>query len=648
MAGWRSFKFGWLTVGLLLGARGEHAMAQRVDANAVAQASDAFGVAVGNEKTGLYSSEDIRGFNPVDAGNARIEGLYFDQMDRISQRLLDGNTIRVGISAQHYPFPAPTGIVDYALTMPGARFQGSLDLELGEFGGPRLALDLKIPLAGDRLGVVAGIGARHQIQGHGGAAELRNFGTLLGWRPYAGAQVFAFASGIYSRSDEARATLFPAGDFLPPEIPRREILGQPWAGKDYDLHTNGVVAKLPLGGLRLEAGLFQSTRKTMATYADLLNGVQPDGTAAARTIIADGNNLDNSISGEVRLQREWRRDAFRHVLTGSLRGRSKERRFGGTQKIALGPSSAMSPDFRPKPAIALGPDNLDEVRQLTYGLSYDLTWADRGSINLGLSQSRYRKAVNFADPAAVDVTVRDRPVLWSVSASVIAARQLVLYGGIFTGQEEALVAPEIASNRSEAPPAIRTRQVELGLRYAISPDLSLVAGLFSIEKPYFNVDPALRFRQLGVVTNRGIELSLAGRLAPGLSLVAGSVFIEPRVSGEVVDSGLIGSQPVGSVRRRSIVNLDWRSGGGTGALSFDLAYEGRGKRMANTANSFTAPARNTFSLGARYRFDLLATKALLRVQANNLFNEYAWVVTSSGGFLYSDPRAVTAQLLVDF
>ena len=56
--------------------------------------------------------------NPVDAGNVRLEGLYFDQVDRLSSRLSDSNTIRVGPAALRYPFPAPTGLVDYALTQP--------------------------------------------------------------------------------------------------------------------------------------------------------------------------------------------------------------------------------------------------------------------------------------------------------------------------------------------------------------------------------------------------------------------------------------------------------------------------------------------------------------------------------------------------
>lgn len=95
------------------------ALAQRAGENAATQSSDAFGRSVGSERTGLYNNEDVRGFNPVDAGNVRLEGLYFDQVERISSRIVDGNTIRVGAAALRYPFPAPTGLVDYNLTQPG-------------------------------------------------------------------------------------------------------------------------------------------------------------------------------------------------------------------------------------------------------------------------------------------------------------------------------------------------------------------------------------------------------------------------------------------------------------------------------------------------------------------------------------------------
>src|SRR5580765_985550 len=103
-----------LAGGLALMPHAAHA--QRASDNVTTQSSDAFGRSVGNEKSGLYTVDDVRGFNPDDAGNVRVDGLYFDQIGRVSTRLIDGNAIRVGPASQRYPCPAPTGLVDYSLT----------------------------------------------------------------------------------------------------------------------------------------------------------------------------------------------------------------------------------------------------------------------------------------------------------------------------------------------------------------------------------------------------------------------------------------------------------------------------------------------------------------------------------------------------
>jgi iron complex outermembrane receptor protein len=209
------------------------------------------------------------------------------------------------------------------------------------------------------------------------------------------------------------------------------------------------------------------------------------------------------------------------------------------------------------------------------------------------------------------------------------------------------VAPDIATNRDEAPPAIRTSQKDAGVRYAITPKLSLIGGVFEVSKPYFNIDAARRFRQLGQVNNRGIEISLAGTLAPGLTIVAGNLLLDPKISGPEVENGSIGKRPVGSFTRRSIVNLDWKPKGQE-AWSFDLAFESIASETGNNRNDFVAPPRETVGIGARFRFELGGTKFLLRGQMTNVFNDYGWKVSSSGGFTYTLPRTAVLNLAADF
>jgi iron complex outermembrane receptor protein len=93
--------------------------AQHASDDPLATANDAFGLTLGLESIDLYGPRGVRGFNPQTAGNVRIDGLYFDQQGALSNRVVEGSTIRIGVNEIGYAFPAPTGIVDYDLRHPG-------------------------------------------------------------------------------------------------------------------------------------------------------------------------------------------------------------------------------------------------------------------------------------------------------------------------------------------------------------------------------------------------------------------------------------------------------------------------------------------------------------------------------------------------
>ena len=631
------------------------ALAQRAEENVNTQSDDAFGRAVGNDRSGLYSAFEVRGFNPSEAGNVRMQGLYFDLPDLVSARLIQGNTIRVGLAAQRFPFPAPTGLVDYQLNVP--LDQATLSVELDSAGsqveGPGGNIMFKLPLDGKRLGLAGGVAFREATRAEGGKHHFRTYAGLAAWRPASDAELLLFTAKIFTLSDEARPIYFPAGLNLPPHVPRAKFLGLTWTERDTIQSTTGAIARFGLGGrLRVEAGLFDARRSTDG-FADLMLGVTSGGGIGTRVAVVSRGDKDRSVSGEFRLIGEWQSGAISHRLTASVRGRSRNRLFGGSKQLAIAPRTGPgtvfdAPDNWPEPAYALDPKNEDRVRQIAGGLAYSLFWPGKASFDFGISKQHYKKTIDFADPVLADPVTRDRPLLWNVGASVAVTKGLIAFGGMSRGQEDALIAPDIASNRSEAPPAIRTRQVEAGLRYAIAPHLGLVVGAFSITKPYFNLDPSSRYRQLGTLHNRGIEVSLTGQLAPGLSLVGGMLLLDPHLQGEAVDSGLIGSKAVGQVRRRVAANIDWRSQSGKGPLSVDLVVESVSSRIANAANTLSAPATTSIDLGARYRFDLGKTKFVLRPQIHNLFNSYGWRVSSSGGFTYTGRRYLAVSLLADF
>ncbi len=635
---------------ILLSSLSLPAQAQRTGSNAVTSADDAFGRAVGNERIGIYSQEDVRGFNPVDAGNVRIEGLYFDQQSQPSNRVVDRSAIRVGYGVRGYPFPAPTGILDLSLEKYEGKRISSIDLDIDDHANVSGSISVKLPLVGDELGVTFGQGFRLAKQPGGRSGHFNSQAVILTWRPSKATEVSAFWSAFDFNHGIIPPFIYPLDNQPPKQIDRTLILGQDWAQNATTSQNYGITAKFRVGALRIDAGLFRSTRLDNGTYSDLMLGTTANGKIGSRTIIADQGNDAASTSGELRVVRVWQDHQRRHSLILSTRGRDQFRNFGGQQSISIPVNlinDTATPNPQPRPNLLLLPNDHSTVQQLTLGLGYDLQWLNHGSFGVAIQKTDYRKHTVFANTLITPTQTSDKPWLFSVNAAINLTPSLIAYGGYVSGLEESAVAPDRAINRSEAPPALRSTQKDLGLRYTIKPGLNLIAGVFDIQKPFYGIDPGLRFRQLGIIHNRGIELSLAGALAPGLSIVTGALFLDPKISGPDVTSGLIGERPVASFKQKAIANLDWKPHGQE-AWSFDLAFDAAGPATANSANSFETPARETVSLGARYRFKMGKARMLVRGQLYNLLDDYGWRVNSGGGWSFTLPRTFNLNLVADF
>ena len=617
------------------------ALAQRVDNNATTAAEDAFGRSVGDQTIGIYNSGDVRGFSPSVAGNLRIEGLYFDQQGGLTDRVLAGSTIRVGLSAQSYPFPAPTGIADYSLRKPGDKPLASVGLQQGPWDGKTAELDLQMPIDGARLGVAGGAGYYTGGTSYGGTPRTLSLGLTARWAPRPGIEVVPFYSRIRDTDDEAQPLIFTSGAFLPKRIRRSHFFGQDWA--DYaGTNTNyGVVARADPHGFDLRLGVFRSVSDTDQSAADLLFGAGPDGSVADRIIVIERGDKSASTSGEARAAKGFDEGPRHHTLIVSVRARAQDRRYGGEDDIDLGPSRYDRDDDRPAVTPSEGPKTRDRVRQETYGVGYQAKWKGVGELSIGLQKTHYTKTVAAPDPTVIFPESRATPFLPSATAALYVTPRIALYAGITRGLEESPVAPSEATNLNEAPPAIRTRQMDAGVRLGVSKGVTAVVGVFDVSKPYFNLDQTGRFRRLGDVRHRGVEMSLAGQVAPGLNVVAGNVFVDAEVSGEEVDRGLIGRKPVASYVRHTIAAVDYRLPWYR-PLSFDAATEMTSKRVADRADTLYIPARGVLSLGTRYRFKAGKADLLLRGQVQNIFGTFGY---SNGGSGYYVPNGSRRWLL---
>lgn len=623
------------------------AWAQRTDDNATKAAEDAFGTSVGDESIGIYNPYDVRGFSPIDAGNVRIEGLYFDQQTDLTGRVIEGSTIRVGLSAQGYSFPAPTGIADFSLRKPGAEAIASVGVGFGPWDGKYAEIDTQLPIDGERLGVAAGAGIYRYGSPAGSTPKDLSLGGVLRWAPRPGIEVMPFWSRIRDTDNEAQPLIFTAGDFLPRRFKRGEFKGQHWADFGAEMTNYGVVAKADPAGFEVRLGVFRSIFDNDKAAADLLFDTQADGSVGQRIVVLVRDDKSASTSGELRVSRSFGEGPRLHNFTASVRGRAQDRRYGGAAQVDLGPSTTMVTDFRPEPtSFTIGAKTRDRVRQKTLGLAYQGRWKQVGEFSMGVQKSDYSKAITDPNPAVIFPESKDSPWLFSANAAAYLTPKLALYGGYTRGLEESPVAPREAVNLSEAPPAIRTKQMDAGVRWTVAEGVTTVVGAFEVEKPYFNLDPGLRFRQLGMVRNRGIEFSLAGQVARGLTVVAGNVLIDAEVSGEEVRNGVIGKRPVGTFRRHTILSMDYRVPGVEG-VSVDAFAEGISKTVANASNTLLEESRAVLHLGARYRFEVGGAKALLRAQVQNVTGSFGWIVGSSGFFIPNGKRRWSLSLAAD-
>jgi iron complex outermembrane recepter protein len=621
------------------------AAAQRADENATTAAEDGFGKSVGNESVGVYANGQVRGFSAYDAGNARIEGLYYNESGSITDLLQSGSDIRVGLTAFGQPFPAPTGIVDTELRrVTSKRTIVSARLDSGEYLGPSGTLEAAIPVS-ENLGVNAALGYFADEFPDGASAWFLSYGVVVRYRPAKDTEFTALFSRYDYGDEEQGPTIFSAGAFLPNRIERRVFFGQQWGQWKGHSQNIGGLAKTKLGDWRLEAGLFNS-RFTQDDFASAWYDDVDASGIGRRFVLSGQDQRFASTSGEARVIRDVKDGKRLHRFIASVRGRNVDADFGGYDLADLGLGQIGVPDPEPEPNRLFGPLTRDTVRQRSFSAGYELIWQGVGELNLGMTRSDYRKRVT--EPGLASVARRDRDWLWNAALAIPVSDRLTVYGATTHGLEESGTAPGNAANANEVLPALRTKQVEAGLRYRLTDKIRLAGAWFDLRKPYFEIDQTDNvYRILGEVRHRGVELSLSGEPIAGVSLVAGAVFLDPVVTGEAVDDGRLGRRPIGRTRTLVDTSVDWTPAGQK-AISLDARLLYEGSRTADTLNRFAIPARATIDLGGRYRFKIGKSPATFRLKLANATNVYGWRVFGGGGFKANAPRRLTASITADF
>lgn len=622
------------------------ARAQRADENIVKSAEDAFGARIGGENIGLYSANSTRGFNASQAGNVRLEGLYFDQPAFIGRTVTPRQTIRVGLSSQSYPFPAPTGIVDIGLSIPGSARTLSFIHETRQPVGPNLEiLEYKTPLS-DQLAVGVGTGIARIYSEGGVYSNMWLLSATARLAPRDGLELLPFV--YYQETDNAEVSpsVFTGGAFLPPRIDRGVFYGQQWADRTATDASYGAIARgNPTDNWRLQLGLFRSGLVRPDNFVVFFRNVQPSGVGTL-DILRYPEHSSISLSGEARATGVFTHALFRHTVHLSVRGRDSRRVFGGGAIAGYGQATiGVARELAP-PTWTFAVRDKDVVKQITPGVAYALQWANIGEFSVGLQKGFYHR--DYGKETAAPATTESQPWLYNGTLAWYATPRLAFYSGYTRGLEDFGTAPDNTVNAGEPLPAQLTEQIDGGLRYIVIPGLTFVGGLFQVTKPYFDRDTANVYSVVGDLSHRGAEFSLTGQPLAGVTLVAGAVFLKARVSGLSVERGLIGEISPGAAPRILRFNLQYGAPSWRG-FTVEANVEHEGAQIANRANTLKVPALTTLSFAARYPFAIGKVRANARLQIMNATNAFAWTVEgNSGRFSPNQPRAVFFRFAADY
>ncbi len=629
------------------------AFAQRANENALASAEDAFGTTVGNEASGLYDARNARGFNPQAAGNARIEGMYFDRPysgpgDVLNDRLMTGFTVRVGLAVQSYPFPAPSGVVDVTLRIPRSdHAQGSVVATVGPYDTYALEVDAQTPIVADRLAVQVAAKGQHFRSDFGTNAKDWSAAVLGRWTPNDAIEIIPFWGRFQRHDFENPPIVYTFGNQLPPRIERGVNYQQDWA--DFEQHeTNfGMVGRARLSdNWTLRTGLFRAWYYRAKDNAVFFNNTMPDGSADVLFQFQPPQRF-SSYSGEVRASGVFTDGDFRHTVHISARGRDSVRQVAGTAVVPYGKAFIGVPNPIPRPAFTYTERTVDLADQYTGGGIYELQWRGVGGFSLGLQKTTYHREVRV--PGQPLSTIGLSPWLYNGTWNAYPISKVTLFGSYTRGLEESGVAPQAARNRGEALPSSFTTQLDAGIAYQLMPKVKLVTTVFQIKKPFFDKENTNLFTNVGNLSHEGIELSATGEIAPSLTMLTGVVLLKARVKGPLVDQGIVGSIPLGRDARAARFDLQYGPPAWRGfSVDGQLDYIDRG--FASPRNLANIPPRTVINLGARYRFNIAGAPSTLRVRLQNLTNTFAWEYAGGNNYYlaYIGRRRVTVSLASDF
>ena len=168
--------------------------------------------------------------------------------------------MRVGVAAQSYPFPSPTGIADYKLRMPGDQAALSVVTTHGPFDESTLQLDGQYPLIEQTLSAGVSVLDYHDFD-YQAAQRSRQYeySFMLRYQPAEHVEIVPFYGFIGGGEHREIPQVYADGVHPAPLYQGMLLPAEDWSSWGWRQTTAGVIARARIDGAwTMAAGLFRS------------------------------------------------------------------------------------------------------------------------------------------------------------------------------------------------------------------------------------------------------------------------------------------------------------------------------------------------------------------------------------------------------
>ena len=582
----------------------------------------------------------VRGFVLDNRFNFRRDGLPINAETSIPLDNKSRIEVLKGTSGIQSGTSAPVGLVNYVVKRPLDAPLRSALIEYRERGSVLGAVDLSQRFGTDHaFGVRLNAATARLDPRLRDARGERNVLALAGdWRLGSDTLIEAEVERSH-RSQPTQAAFSLLGNNVPkPVDPRINLNNQPWSQPTvFDANTASLRVQQRLGtDWRVSAHAARQLLRTDDREAFPFGCTDTDGTFYADRYCPNGNydlydfRSENEHrrqdAVELALHGRFSTGPLGHGLsTGVLRStvhntaQPQAYNYAGTGNVDATLVTPPAPD-----AVTPGTNRDERSTELYVRDAVSVT--ERLTAWLGLRHSRLDRHSMLTDGSQPTGYRQSVTTPWVAASYAFAPDQLV-YASWGQGVESE-VAPNLPRfiNRGQPLPALKSRQVELGVKGETDNLAWSVAG-FEIVRPLFadlgacDIDASCTHQLDGSARHRGIDAS--GRVHAGAwTLDAGTQWLHARREGSQ-DASLNGLRPTNvpaftlklqaGYHVPSIAGLSLRGG---------AVHES--SRVVLPDNSASIPGYTRYDIGARYDTRVAGRTLSWRAGIDNVFDKRAW------------------------